>query len=128
MYKPKNRRVPVQRSKPVTIIKGVVCGYIITILMLIFLAFLLYKFDISSSQIYIGVVITYIFSTLVTGLITGKGVQENAWLWGCFAGFVYFIILILVSVIVNQNLSSTKEIFTMLGLCLGGGTLGGMFS
>jgi putative membrane protein (TIGR04086 family) len=128
MYKAKSGRGPVVRSKPLSILKGVLCGYIITMLMLFLLAYLLLKFDISSGQTYIGIVITYILSTLITGLIVGKSINQNAWLWGCLSGFLYFLILIVVSAIINKDLATVKELFTMLALCVGGGTLGGMFS
>ncbi|TCT16776.1 putative membrane protein (TIGR04086 family) [Natranaerovirga pectinivora] len=128
MHKSRSRVNVVERSKPLSVIKGVLWGYIFTAIMILLLTYLLFKFDITESQIYIGIVVTYIFSTIIAGWITGKSIKDNAWIWGSLAGFIYFILLIVGSVIINQQIGAVKEIFTMLALCVGGGTLGGMFS
>ncbi|TCK97793.1 putative membrane protein (TIGR04086 family) [Natranaerovirga hydrolytica] len=128
MRKTRSRTNIVEKSKPVCVIKGILWGYIFTTVMVVLLTFLLYRFDLADNQIYIGIIATYILATIISGLVTGKGIRENSWIWGSAAGFIYFLLLIIGSVIVNQELSSIREIFTMLALCIGGGTLGGMFS
>lgn len=128
MYKSTRSRGQVEQSKSLSILKGIIIGYILTFIMLILLTYLLFKYDISNSQIYIGIVMTYIFATLLTGITTGKKVKENKWVWGALSGFIYFIILFLISILINKEVTSIKEIITMLALCVGGGTLGGMFS
>ena len=53
--------------------------------------------------------------------------KNKKFLWGIFAGFLYFGIMLLVSLAVNRQLDQTAANFvTTMVLCLLGGMLGGM--
>lgn len=128
MYQKNKNQSDVIHKKPYYLVKGTIYAYIFSLIMLFLLAFLLHKYDMSKEQVYVGIVITYIISTFISGVITGKNIRKNSWLWGSLSGAIYFIILIAVSFVLKTNSASAKEIITMVALCVGGGTLGGMLS
>lgn len=103
--------------------------YIVTGLGLVLMAFLMDKFELGGSAINVGVIIIYVVSSLIGGLIAGKKMKTKKFLWGLLAGAVYFLILFAVSAAINGGLPKD---FTHLAMpvvvCLAGGTLGGMIS
>lgn len=67
--------------------------------------------------------------TFIAGFIAGKYYKVKKFLWGLILGSVYFLILVLVSLIggVSDAVIGSGMITTYL-LCAGGGMLGGMLS
>lgn len=116
-------------KKSVRVIKALVASYVVTGVLLLVLTLVLYKFKISSTQIYIGVVITYIISCLVGGFIIGKIAKEKKFLWGVILGVSYFVILSLVSFIATQSFydSSINAVIAFVSSAVGG-MVGGMIS
>lgn len=101
--------------------------YIITGLSLVLIAFLMGKFDLGGSFVSAGITVTYILSTLIGGVIAGKKGKTKKFLWGMAMGAAYFAILFAVSVAVDRGLP--KDILhsaVSFGICIAGGTLGGM--
>ncbi len=73
------------------------------------------------------IIVTYILSCFAGGFLSGKMMKNKKFLWGIFAGFLYFGIMLLVSLAVNRQLNQTAANFvTTMVLCLLGGMLGGM--
>lgn len=104
-------------------------GYLFTFLGIILLAFLLLSFGISENMVDIGILIIYILSCLLLGVILGKRIGIRRFLWGMLGGGIYFIMLILVSLTAHHSLAGeVRDIFTTLLLCVGSGALGGMLS
>ena len=77
----------------------------------------------------LGITLTYIFASILAGMIIGKKIGKRKFLWGFFVGVLYFAILTLISVVFQKNivLFSTERI-TACFLCIAGGTLGGMLA
>lgn len=118
-----------KNEKVANVLKSLLVSYIITGLLLMIMAFLLYKFSLPKQAIGVGVIVVYIVSTFVGGLLLGKSMKIKKYLWGLFLGMGYFLILLLVSLIANggfQNLS--ENILLTMILCGGSGMLGGMLS
>ena len=67
--------------------------------------------------------------TFIAGFIAGKYYKVKKFLWGLILGSVYFLILVLISLIggVSDAVIGSGMITTYL-LCAGGGMLGGMLS
>ncbi len=106
-----------------------VLSYVLTACLLLLLAFILYKFRISESIVNIAVIVIYISVTFAAGFIAGKYYKVKKFLWGLVLGSVYFLILVLVSLIggVSDTVIGSGVVTTWI-LCAGGGMLGGMLS
>lgn len=113
----------------VRVLKSLLTAYIATGLLLLFLAFLLYKFQLGESKVNIGIVLIYILSSFLGGFLAGKMMKSRKFLWGAAIGLLYFTVLALISLAVNQGfVGSSSHFLTTLILCTAGGTLGGMVS
>lgn len=118
-----------QDSKTVWIIKALLAAYIVTGVLLLILAFVLYKFELDESKVTLGIIGVYIVSCLIGGLIAGKGIGTRRFIWGLILGAVYFLILTGVSLAINRTLDGNAGSFlSTMVMCMGGGMLGGMLS
>lgn len=116
-------------SKPIWLLKSLLTGYIITGVLLLILALLLYKLDLGEQKVTMGIIIIYVISTFAGGFIMGKLVGERRFFWGLTLGIVYFALLLAVSIGVNHSLQSNgTNIVTTFLLCAGGGMIGGIVS
>lgn len=112
-----------------SLLKALVAAYLVTGAMLVFLAFMVYRFHWDEQMTTIGIVGTYVLSTFVAGFILGKVKQSKRFVWGLFAGTLYFALLIGISYGVYQNPGENgASLLTTFGLCAGGGMLGGMLA
>jgi len=113
----------------VRIMKALLVSYVLTGGLLLLIAGLLYKFQLDEGKIQIGIILTYILSCFVGGFLAGKMMKNRQFLWGVVLGLLYFLVMTLVSLAVNRELSGTSSGFvTTFLLCMGGGMLGGMLS
>ena len=77
----------------------------------------------------ICIIAIYIIITFLAGFLAGKREGNRKFLWGLMMGSLYFVILIVLSLIVNHGLSGVSgNLLTVLMLCGGSGMLGGMIS
>lgn len=113
----------------IVLLKFLITSYLITGVLLLFLAFLLYKLRLSDSLVSAGIILVYILSTFLTGMLAGKTIGRKKYLWGLCLGGLYFLVLFLVSFLYKRNMHEIAQNlpFTML-LCLASGMLGGMLS
>ena len=126
------------QNMAIRMLKSLLSAYIITGILLLFLALLLYKFQLSEPKVNIGIIIVYVISSFLGGFLEGKMMKARKFLWGAAAGLLYFAIgtlyvpfaiLALISLAVNQSFGGGSSHFvTTLILCTAGGTLGGMVS
>ena len=113
----------------VRMIKALLASYIVTGLLLLVLALLLYKLRLSESAVNVGIIAVYVVSCFLGGFLEGKMMKTRKFLWRSVCGLLYFTILAVISLAVNQSFSGGSSHFvTTLALCLAGGTLGGMVS
>lgn len=118
-----------KNSKVVSMLKALIAGYAVTGILLLILALLLYKFDLGEQQVTMGIVVIYVISTFLGGIVIGKLAGVRRFLWGLTLGMIYFALLLLVSTAVNHSLQSNgTNLLTAFLLCAGGGMLGGMVS
>ena len=111
------------------IIKSLAFSYVITGILLFLLAFLLYELRFSDSMIHVGMVVVYLFSAFAGGFYLGKKTGKRRYLWGILSGFLYFLILLLLSFAMNGlTLVHGGSTAMVLVLCALGGMLGGMVS
>ena len=109
-------------------IKSLLAAYVTSCVMLLGISFLLYKFDISEQTVNAGIVITYILSAFIGGFLAGKQMKVRRFLWGALIGVLYFVFLILISIGVYRSSLVGTELAVAFGVCLAGGTVGGMLS
>ena len=118
-----------EKSKLQATLKTLLISYILTGILLVVLAFALYKFRLKEGQIRIGVNAVYIITCLVGGLIMGKSIRQSRFFWGLTLGLVYFLVLLAVSFLLNKGLNGTmNQILTTMAICAASGTIGGMIS
>lgn len=109
--------------------KSMLAAYIVTAGLLLLLALLLYRFGLSEKAVSIAIILIYIVVTFCIGFLAGKRAGEKKFLWGLAAGCIYFVILTVVSLIINRGIEDiTSELLTVFLLCGGSGMLGGMLS
>ena len=113
----------------VRLIKSLLAAYIVTGLLLLLLALLLYKLQLSESVVNIGIIAIYVAACFLGGFLEGKMMKTRKFLWGGAFGLLYFAVLAIISLAVGQGFSGSSSHFvTPLILCMAGGTLGGMVS
>ncbi|MBR4082907.1 MAG: TIGR04086 family membrane protein [Lachnospiraceae bacterium] len=104
-------------------------AFVLTAIILLVLALLLYKFQLSKSVISTGIILTYVFTCFMAGNLAGRQMKQKRFLWGLLMGIAYFVVLLLLSIVVNSSIGTVSDsLFTTLILCIGGGMLGGMLS
>ena len=111
------------------ILKCLLISYLLTTGLLLLLALMLYRFELSEKIVSICIIGIYIIVTFLAGFLVGKHEGSRKFLWGLLMGGIYFLILIVVSLIVNHGMNEISgNFFTVLLLCCGSGMLGGMIS
>ena len=111
------------------VLKSLLFAYGLTGLFLFLLAFLLFQFDLGEAPVMAGILAVYVLSCLAGGFMAGKMVKKEKFLWGRLVGLGYFLLLVIVSFIVQGKWDMTlKHAVTTFLMCVGGGTLGGMIS
>lgn len=128
----KNRRVCIVKNtfsteRLIALLKCLMASYLITGIMLVVVAALLYKFSIKENVVNISIIAIYCISSLLAGLFFSKGAASRRFLWGMVAGAAYFLIICAVSMAVDQNfMPLSNACITTLLICVGSGMIGGM--
>ncbi|NLJ97145.1 MAG: TIGR04086 family membrane protein [Clostridiales bacterium] len=111
------------------ILEGLLLSYIVTAILLLLISFLLLKFDLPGAVISGLINVTYILSAFAGGFFIGKKTEQRKFIWGLILGVFYFVILMLVSIMMNSvgtiHLGSLFTVFIITSLS---GMLGGMIS
>jgi putative membrane protein (TIGR04086 family) len=116
-------------SKVLWVLKALLVSYVVTGMLLLILAMLLYKFDLDEKSVSAGIIAIYVASTLIGGLVLGKMAKVRRFLWGVGLGIAYFALLLLISLGVYHTLEGNgTNVMTTFILCAGGGMIGGMIS
>jgi len=117
------------QSKGTVMVKALFVSYVLTGIILLILALIMYKAEPPNIFINAGVVFAYIISSFAGGMIVGKKTQEKRFLWGIISGLLYFSIIFAISILMKKDimsqLGSTVVVFVTCGF---GGMLGGMLS
>ncbi len=116
-------------SRITFILKCLLISYLLTTGLLLLLALMLYRFELSEKIVSICIIGIYIIVTFLAGFLAGKREGSRKFLWGLLMGSLYFAILIVVSLVLNHGMEEvSRNFFTVLLLCCGSGMLGGMIS
>ncbi len=118
-----------KNPKVMWVLKSLLVSYVITGVLLVVLAMLLYKLELNERIVSASIVGIYVLSTLAGGFIIGRLVRVRRFLWGLGLGVVYFSLLLLITLGVYRGLNGDRaKLVTTLILCAGGGMGGGMLS
>ena len=110
-------------------LKSLLVSYIITGVLLVVLAMLLYRLELNEKTVSASIVAIYVLSTLAGGFILGKLMKVKRYIWGLGLGVVYFALLLLITLGVYRGLNGDgANLLTTFILCAGGGMAGGMIS
>lgn len=111
------------------VLKSLVLAYAVTALLLLLLAFLVYKLRLPEQTVSICIIMIYAGSTFLAGFLAGKKLKKMKFVWGMLLGAAYFVILVLVSLAGGRaGTMFGRDFVTTMLLCVGGGMLGGMIS
>ncbi len=111
------------------IFKCLLISYVLTAGLLFLLALMLYRLSLSEEIVSIGIIIVYVLVTFLAGFLFGKREGNRKFLWGLLIGLLYFSVLLIISLVINQGFGGlTTHFLTVLVLCCGSGMLGGMIS
>ena len=118
-----------ERTDYMVPVKNLVLSYIMTMVILLILAFLLYKVGLTEKTVSVCMILTYAASTFLAGFLTGRKLKKMKFLWGLAVGVAYFVVLVVLSLIGGRaGTMFGRDFMTTLLLCAGGGMLGGMVS
>lgn len=118
-----------KNQKIIWLLKALLFSYVVTGISLLLLSVLLYKFEWNEHLVSAAIVAVYVLSTVVGGIVIGKLVRTRCFFWGLLLGNLYFILLLVITIILYRSLSGNGlNMLTAWILCTGGGMTGGMIS
>lgn len=115
-------------NKVTGMVKALAAAYVVTAVILLIIAFLLYQFDLGEQQVRFGIMTAYVLSTFTGGFLAGRWMGIRRFLWGLVAGVLYFALLAAISFAVYHSVQAGGNAVLACLLCAAGGTLGGMVS
>lgn len=119
----------IRHTLGLSILKILLFMYIVTGVLLLILAGMLYKLQLSEEVVSVGIVVIYVVSGFLGGFLAGKVMKSRKFLWGMVLGGCYFLILIVGSIAFHQGIGmEISRFFTTLILCIASGMIGGMAS
>lgn len=117
------------KTPAVSVLKILFVMYILTGICLVILAALLYKFELKETVVNIAIIVIYILIGFVGGFLAGKILKVRKFMWGAIIGAVYFLVLVMISLILHRSLDNDMLHFaTTFILCVASGMAGGMVS
>ena len=118
-----------KNQKIIWLLKALLFSYVVTGISLLLLSVLLYKFEWNEHLVSAAIVAVYVLSTVVGGIVIGKLVRTRRFFWGLLLGNLYFILLLVITIILYRSLSGNGlNMLTAWILCTGGGMTGGVIS
>ncbi len=104
-------------------------AYLVSALLLLFLAFLLLQMKLGSGPVRAMVYAIYAIVCAAGGFLIGKSSGQRRFLWGLLFGAFYFLILLGVSFAIGRAIcQGSGNLMAALGICLAAGCVGGMLS
>ena len=109
--------------------KAVLTAFIVSAILLFITSAIMSKSELSAGVVSTLVIVTYIVSNLLCGVILGKTMEQKKFMWGLYGGLLYFAIIFIFSLVITGtkdfNLFTTVKVLMICGLS---GMFGGMIS
>lgn len=111
------------------VLQSLLLAYGLTGILLLLLAFVLFRFEPGENAAAAGIIFIYVASCLAGGITAGRIMRKDRYLWGIVTGLSYYVLLLAVSFLAQGKWDMTfAHAVTTFFMCLGGGALGGMLS
>lgn len=111
------------------VMKALLVSYALTGVLLLLLAFMVFKLNMKQGTVEIAILFIYIAAAFAGGFFAGKMGKTRKFIWGMGVGAGYVLILIIVSCALNGGIDGgIGSSLTTLVMCAGAGMLGGMVS
>lgn len=109
------------------LLRGLVLAGVVSMAILLILAFVLLKLQPDTEKIELGVMLVYGVSCFFGGWYSGRKMGRRKYLWGLAVGALYFALLFAVSGMSDRTVQpELLHSLTAFVLCAVGGMLGGM--
>ena len=107
--------------------KALLVAYVMTGFFLLITAGLMYRFELSEGKVKIAVIGIYVLSCFTGGFLAGRMMKNRKFLWGSLLGFLYFAVMLTVSVAVGREIkAAVMGISTTFFICIISGMIGGI--
>lgn len=110
---------------PLYLLKGLLFSIIISFLLMLPFAFICKNFLPDESYVSLSAHIISFISAFFYGLYSAKHISKGGLLNGATSGFLYFLIIFLVSSLLIKKLNFSLDTLIMLIISLAGGSIGG---
>lgn len=101
-------------------VKALLVSYVVTAIILVILALLLYNLHWSATIVNLCIIGTYIIANALGSHMVAASINHQRLVIGLLFGITYFVILLLVSVLVKGAMaSSVPELIKVLLVCVG---------
>lgn len=110
-------------TKGMNILKTLVIAYVITGILLLLIAFGLFRFHLSDWQTTAAIVVTYALASFTGGYLLARAQKSRRLLWGIGFGVLYFTVLAAVSLVLGKGTGTdmTALIRALIICALAGG-------
>ncbi|MEE0058551.1 MAG: TIGR04086 family membrane protein [[Bacteroides] pectinophilus] len=115
------------KDNAIRIVKAVVASYVASFVFILIIALMMYRLKLSENQVRIGIMAVYFLSAAIGGFLLSKSMGKRRLIMGLSAGLIYFIVLTLMSFVINKSIDrDAAEIIKALAACSIGGVIGGI--
>ena len=117
------------KKKLLGLLVSLLVACIVTGLLILVIALIMYKLELSQTQVGLFVILIYGIAGIVSGFVYCKIKGCKRLLNGALMGLVYFVLIAVISCIYNKGLGDDmgKTAISMI-VCVVGGILGGIMS
>ena len=108
------------------LIRGLILAFIITFTLLLILALVLRFTQVRESSIPFLNNLVFIISIVLTSALLGRMAKESGWLNGALLGFIYYLVILILNLIIHRSLDLGMLIVFRLLMATILGARGGM--
>ncbi|NLD47561.1 MAG: TIGR04086 family membrane protein [Clostridiaceae bacterium] len=120
------RNIINEHANIVTVAKGILISYLITIPIFALFAYILTFVDFPEKYMSTAVIITTLLSMIIAGWTAAKNMKSRGWLNGAVIGVIYMGVLFLLSSLAFRNFSIDRHVAMMLIIGILSGSIGGI--
>ena len=117
------------KLRALCLIKSVLLSLLVTLFLLLVIAFIMLQTGMSSGVVTFAVIATYVIGTFCGSFYIGKHVEQKRYLWGLLSAVLFFVVYMIISLFVKGDspfhLMNYIKSFIIIACS---GILGGMLS
>lgn len=121
-----SKDAPINASlNPMLLLKGLFLSIVISLILMLIFAFICKTFIPADNYILLSSDIICLLGTFFYGFYLSKHISKGGLLNGCMSGFIYFLLIFIISSVLLKSFNFPKAALTMLIISLLGGSIGG---